>query len=71
MSLVECYQLRLPRRPDKLLACKRRVANERLQRRFGASPQINDVRSEIFGIARSLEVGENGANPVQSGERRL
>jgi hypothetical protein len=31
MSLVERYQLRLSRRPNKLLACKRRVADERLQ----------------------------------------
>jgi hypothetical protein len=71
MCLVERYQLRLPCRADQLLAGNRRVADERLQRCLGAGPQIDDVRREILGIARSLEVRENGADPVQSGERRL
>jgi len=54
MSLVERDQLGLPRGADQLLTAERRVADQRLQCCFAAGPEIDDVRREIFGIARSL-----------------
>jgi len=66
---LEGDQLRLAGSADQLLAGERRVADQGLERRLGAGSQIDDVGSEIFGRARSLEVSENGANPVQCGER--
>jgi hypothetical protein len=56
MRLLERYQLRLSGGANQLLASERRVANECLKRALDASPEIDDVRGEIFRVAWGLEV---------------
>jgi hypothetical protein len=71
VRLVERDYLGLSCGANQLLPRERRIADQRLQRCLGACPEIDDVRSEIFGCAGCLEMRENRTNPVQSAERRL
>ena len=71
MRLIERDGFSLASRANELLAGERRIAYQRLQRSLSASPEIDYVGGEIFGVAWGIEVRENGAYAVQSGERRL
>jgi hypothetical protein len=67
VRLVQRYQFRLTRRPDQLLSGKRGIADERLERAFGAGPQIDDVGCQIFRGALFVEVSQNGAHAIERG----
>src|SRR6202162_6610648 len=71
MRLLEGYQLRLARATNQLLTGERRVTDECLERALDAGPEIDYVGGEIFRIACSFEVRENGADAIQRGERGL
>jgi hypothetical protein len=71
VRLIERNGFSLASGANELLARERRISDQRLECSLSASPEIDDVGGEIFGVAWGIEVRENGANAVQSGERRL
>jgi hypothetical protein len=71
VRLIERDGFSLASGANELLAGERRISNQRLECCLSTDPEIDDVGGKIFGVARRIEVRENGANAVQSGERRL
>ena len=71
VRLIESDCFSLASGANELLAGERRISYQRVQRRFSAGPEIDDIGSEIFGVAWGIEMRENGSNAVQSSERRL
>ena len=70
MGLIERDELGLARRANQLLAGERSVADECLERRLGARPEIDDVGGEIFGRPGFIEVSQYGSGAVQRGDER-
>jgi hypothetical protein len=71
VGLIERNGFSLASGANELLAGERGISYQRLQSRFSACPEIDDICGQIFGVAWRIEMRENGANAVQSGERRL
>jgi hypothetical protein len=64
VRVIEADDFCLARGANELLPGERGIADQRLQRCFSASPEVDDVGGEIFCGARSVEMSQNRARAV-------